>query len=145
MTESEEKDALLKAIAENPYDRATRLVFADWLEERGLDDEATEQRTWTKEKQEKADAKEWLEQKAVEHDVEYKQLLDAGYDYAEQDQELWVRSKGGVWTHLALTPTAEEEFWKNWTLATGEEKPEESYSGCPTCSENWDEEGNCSC
>ena len=64
--------AFQKAIAENPYDRKTRLVFADWLEEHGLDDEAHEQRSWSKTKQE---AEDWLRNFAPEINMTYQELL----------------------------------------------------------------------
>lgn len=35
MTELDEREAFLRAIADAPEDDAPRLVFADWLEERG--------------------------------------------------------------------------------------------------------------
>ncbi len=53
----EERQAFLDAIAADRYDQTTRLVFADWLNEHGLDDEAEVQRQWTPEKQR---AEDWL-------------------------------------------------------------------------------------
>jgi uncharacterized protein (TIGR02996 family) len=35
-----EREALLKAVCENPYDDAPRLVFADWLQEHGEEERA---------------------------------------------------------------------------------------------------------
>lgn len=61
-----------EAIAENPYDRATRLVYADWLEEHGHDDEALVQREWTKEWQ---DAKGYLENLASKIKMEVPRLV----------------------------------------------------------------------
>ncbi len=59
MNHDQEKDKqkFLDAIKDNRYDGELRLVYSDWLEERGLDDEALTQRKWTKEKQE---AEDWL-------------------------------------------------------------------------------------
>jgi uncharacterized protein (TIGR02996 family) len=48
-----EWDAFLKALAENEDDTTTRLVFADWLDERGVHEEADRQRKWPA-------AKQWL-------------------------------------------------------------------------------------
>ena len=48
--EKAERQAFLDAIKDDPYDQATRLVFSDWLEEHGLDDEARVQREWTRER-----------------------------------------------------------------------------------------------
>lgn len=41
---SQEREAFEDVIKADRYDQVTRLVFADWLEEHGLDDEAAEQR-----------------------------------------------------------------------------------------------------
>lgn len=40
-----DEDALLAAIAEDPLDDAPRLVYADWLQERGLEEKAEYVRT----------------------------------------------------------------------------------------------------
>ncbi len=48
-TDRDREDArgFVRAIDDDPYDEVTRRVFADWLEERGYDDEAAIQRSWT--------------------------------------------------------------------------------------------------
>lgn len=43
----QEASGFVQALNLQPYDQTTRLVFADWLEERGYDDEAAIQRRWT--------------------------------------------------------------------------------------------------
>ena len=55
MTDDQQRQAFLDAIAADRYDQTTRLVFADWLNERGMDSEAEVQRAWTREKQEAED------------------------------------------------------------------------------------------
>lgn len=47
------KENFESAIAQNPYDSSIRLVYADWLEEHGYDDEAMEQRRMS--------TSEWIE------------------------------------------------------------------------------------
>ena len=39
--------ALVRNIAENPFDQLRRDIYADWLEEQGEDEEALRQRQWT--------------------------------------------------------------------------------------------------
>lgn len=51
------REAFEEALRKDHYDEVTRMVFADWLDENGFDDEATAQRKWTREKQESED---WL-------------------------------------------------------------------------------------
>jgi uncharacterized protein (TIGR02996 family) len=48
-----DRDAFLRALANDEDDTPTRLVYADWLEERGEHEEADRQRKWPA-------AKEWL-------------------------------------------------------------------------------------
>src|SRR5205814_1124014 len=48
-----QRNAFLKALAKNEDDTATRLVYADWLDEHGEHEEADRQRKWPA-------AKEWL-------------------------------------------------------------------------------------
>ena len=49
----DQREAFLKALAENEDDTTTRLVYADWLDEQGEHEEADRQRKWPA-------AKEWL-------------------------------------------------------------------------------------
>lgn len=46
-SDDEMKIAFEKAILDAPYDKASRMAFADWLYERGLDHEAEWQASWT--------------------------------------------------------------------------------------------------
>lgn len=41
-----ERDAFVQALAQNEDDEVTRLVFADWLEEHGEEEEAQRMRKW---------------------------------------------------------------------------------------------------
>ena len=69
--------AFLEVLAKDPYDETTRRVFADWLEEKGLDDYAAEQRQWTRKGQEAIDrAKEEAFEEAVEKAVEEREAND---------------------------------------------------------------------
>ena len=46
MATHSERDGFEAALTENPTDASLRLIFADWLEERGLDQDAQRER-WT--------------------------------------------------------------------------------------------------
>ncbi len=48
-----ERQGFEASLEKDPYDSVTRLIFADWLEEQGKDDEANEQRRRT--------SPEWIE------------------------------------------------------------------------------------
>jgi uncharacterized protein (TIGR02996 family) len=69
MTRNQEKAAFEAAIKDNRYDQATRLVYADWLDENGFDEEAGRQRAWTP---------EW--QAAVDHLTEVGKALELDYE-----------------------------------------------------------------
>lgn len=46
MFDKEEQEAFLRHIADNEEDESRRLIYADWLDENGMEDEATRQRKW---------------------------------------------------------------------------------------------------
>lgn len=64
-----QREAFELMLKEDRYDEVTHRVFADWLSEQGLDEEAEYHYSWTKEKQEAID---WI------HDWEDKLGLDRG-------------------------------------------------------------------
>ena len=82
-----ERDAFLKALTKNEDDIPTRLVYADWLDEQGLHEEADRQRKWPA-------AKEWLVKFCRDHNpapgdensdvwvVSYQELMEVGLDAA---------------------------------------------------------------
>ena len=99
----------VKALNKNPYDIATRGVFADWLEERGLDDEASEQRSWTKKKH---DAELWLKDFAVNLGMKFGELVKEGdeiatgeYCFNNDDAPYIMRNN---WAEFL-------EHWQNYT------------------------------
>ncbi len=109
-----ERQAFLDAITADRYDHATRLVFADFLNENGYDAEAEEQRRWTPEWQR---AWDWFEKLAaavslaeggaesVEELVTPQQLIDAGSktvaalseQHSEGDQGTSILGGMGFW------------------------------------------------
>ncbi len=126
-----ERQAFLDRIKEDPYDLITRKIYADWLDEFGSDsdaDLATEQRAWTREKQ---DAIEWLTGFAADvHDTDfediddeigkagpgmsYDSLIEAAHAYLDHDEyhHLDYNTPGRVYKDR-------EEFWRKFRVATG--------------------------
>lgn len=64
---SDERKAFVDILTKDRFDAKTRLVFADWLEEHGCDDEAAEQRRMAS--PEWVEAAKWIEEqvKATDH------------------------------------------------------------------------------
>jgi uncharacterized protein (TIGR02996 family) len=116
--ETQEKAAFEKAIAADRYDQATRRVFADWLEEHGLDDEAAVQRSWTPRKQQ---AEDYLRDFAAElsafpDDVTYERLLEVAHGVLDGDPDahvlIGVDAPDRVWDER-------EKFWEEFEIVTG--------------------------
>ncbi len=82
-----EKAAFLAAIKDNYSDDTTRLIFADWLEENGCDDEANEQR-YLAESIKKA--REYIEDCAGECEISYDRLIDGAERYLERGDWLCI-------------------------------------------------------
>jgi uncharacterized protein (TIGR02996 family) len=111
-----ERDAFLRKLDEDEDDTLTRLVYADWLDERGEHEEADRQRKWPA-------AKEWLVCFCAEHNedpdgwgLSYDQLLDIGQeavDAADDDGPV-------VWMSLSnALDLNSRDFWRNWSVVTG--------------------------
>src|SRR5438309_1354658 len=120
--EKEIKDAFLKALAgDGRYDHETRLVFADWLEEKGLDEEAVGQRRWTPAWQR---AEDWLRAFAVtategKTPVTLEEIVEAGWDYVRQGEQTQVSVGMGFGaTNALVEPEEVEAFWQNWETYT---------------------------
>ncbi len=129
-----EKEAFLTAIAEDRYDQQTRWVFADWLEEHGLDDEALVQRSWTRKKQE---AEDWLRDFAVKcgetctnygykepcdewEKITYEMVIQVGHDYVDHGH-FFTQVGSEAARDMCQGETA-ELFWKHWQTVTGRTK-----------------------
>ncbi|QJW94216.1 TIGR02996 domain-containing protein [Frigoriglobus tundricola] len=118
-----ERKGFLKLLAENEDDLTTRLVYADWLDERGEHEEADRQRKWPA-------AKEWLvrfcrqnnpadEQDTEEWFISYETLLELGREAVERDgRELWFSCGNNMGMCDALRSEC-GPFWKNWSIVTG--------------------------
>jgi uncharacterized protein (TIGR02996 family) len=146
-----ERDAFLNALAENEDDTTTRLVYADWLEERGEHEEADRQRKWPA-------AKEWLvrvcrsfnphpDDDNIDNedldednpysvfDITYEKLLKLGRKAVEEADERGIGFYCGANEEMKDALRANSrEFWKNWSVVTGIPLPpgveEKSYFSC---------------
>jgi uncharacterized protein (TIGR02996 family) len=107
------REAFEGVIRENPYDAETRKVFADWLEENGLDDEAVVQRGWTRAKHEAAEA--FMRR--------YADRLDVGVQDALAAAEKFLETGQLTGTHVAHYIDKEDEpaaeFWDHFVVLTG--------------------------
>jgi uncharacterized protein (TIGR02996 family) len=118
-----ERRAFLEAIEKDRYDKELRLVFADWLEERGEDDEAVEQRRRATEEWKEAD--QWMYEFAKEVGLTYEECIQAGYDL-------------GLSTGSNFDPENydyPDRYWTNWEMITGKEVDEDYKIDMPfSCS-----------
>ncbi len=94
----QEREAFESAIKTDRYDQITRLVYADWLEENGLDDEASEQRR--RASPEWVEAARWMEGfvKIIGGNI-----VNYGLDFYERDVQ-------GELTYERTEPEKYEEF-----------------------------------
>lgn len=128
-------------LAADPYDETTHKVFADWLEEHGLDDEAAWQRSWTAERQR---AEEWLREFAGRcgtanwdgRPITYEDVIDAGRRYVESGGNDWFTQYGSQDApELMWHDATREEYWRCWELVTGKKASGELRDGSPfSCS-----------
>ncbi len=147
-----EREMFEKLIKENRYDGEIRRVYADWLEENGLDDEALEQR--------RCAALEWQEADKWMHDfasklgmtctegygtghwnsetqeiegAEEEKWEEITYDDAIQAGHNVIADKWDYFTQLGSEEARDlmcqgnnrEQFWKNWEIITGIKVSEE--------------------
>jgi uncharacterized protein (TIGR02996 family) len=134
-----QRKAFLKALSKNEDDTATRLVYADWLDEQGEHEEADRQRKWPA-------SKEWLVQFCREHNppdeddpdewfISYQQLLELGREAVEEANGGEVGFSCG--NNMAMSEALQDntrEFWKHWSIVTGILLPpdveDRSYFSC---------------
>lgn len=127
------------ALKEDRYNSTVRLIYADWLEENGFDDEAVEQRR--RAKPEWIDADKWMHDFASRggqycsnygseeddwRDITYEDLIQAGYDYIKTGDHF---VQMGSETLRSLMYEEGQTWWKSWSIITGEELSEDLESG----------------
>lgn len=114
------RDVFEKTLNENPYDKTSRLIYADWLSENGFDDEAEFHRAWTVDWQH---AKEWFDDFAEEHDVPLNEVLSTaqGFYNAEKDGRnyrlwdlLYTQDGNDSLRDFMYEDENRIEFWKNY-------------------------------
>jgi len=117
-----EEDGFIKALEENEDDTATRLVYADWLDEHGEHEEADRQRKWPA-------AKAWLREFCGEEDDDadaYYIGVNALIEEARQaleDGSLTVECGANQDMCDRLREDC-REFWQKVAIVTGLPLPE---------------------
>lgn len=115
-----ERDVFLNLLEKNPDDATIRLVFADWLDERGEHEEADRQR-------QHLNAIEWLRNVCIEFNAGRQegegltcdQLLDFGRNVSATtgpNIEVSDIPDGHI---VSIIRDRIPEFWKAWSIATG--------------------------
>lgn len=126
-----ERDAFLAALAENPDDNATRLIFADWLDDHDQPEEADRMQRW------KA-SKEWLTEFAgkcgttctnysldtAEEDekwepITYETVMMAAEEYASGDGDGFCQDGSSQARDFFGKGGNRKLFWKHWSVVTG--------------------------
>lgn len=125
-----DRQMFLKALSDNEDDTSTRLVYADWLEERGEHEEADRQRRWPA-------AKQWLLEFARGHfgwgrdAEESKDEADRMYTpYAMLMYFLECHVTGDRVLYFYMPYKFDdysEELWKNFEIVSGRPAPTGQY------------------
>ena len=112
----DERGAFLAALAANEDDVTTRMVYADWLDERGEHEEADRQRKWPA-------AKAWLVRFAkkyspdpgdsYEEPISYEMLIRVGHEGLAEGEII------GGYSLCDALDAAGRDFWRNWSIVTG--------------------------
>jgi uncharacterized protein (TIGR02996 family) len=110
MTDSEMMAGFTKALKDNPRDHDTRLVFADWLEERGKDDEAMDLRKWTPEWQDSVD---WMHSFVERANQSYEYVMTCAKNGQHNVEEGFTSDE-----FSNAYEEDEEEFWKHYQIIT---------------------------
>lgn len=140
--DKEEQRAFLEAIQAEPYNETNRKVYADWLDERDLPEEADFFRCWTLEKHRKAE--EWLINFANKmNQIDQEESLEPIYMTLEKLLEIgkvhlkYYHNTPVEWGVLRFTDRNTEEFWDNFSIVAGVrldedfDKKERSPFVCP--------------
>ncbi len=140
---SKEKQAFLDILKEDRYDSTTRLVFADWLEERGFDDEALEQRRMST--QEWVEADKWMYEfvETIGGDdyelgsITYGDVMRAAQDSLDSKDDDRLVQVGSEYARDEMSnPGIRKRFWEAWRTITGQPLPDEAKDYrvfCCTC------------
>jgi len=131
------REGFLLSIAEDRFNRDLRLIFADFLEDQGLDDEAAFQRKWTPKLQRAID---WIEGFSSAHELDYEEVIETGRRYANSGEYEIDWTSDTANEEFESDPSMLEMFWKYWSDITGQSHPngpevEREYydDGCYGC------------
>lgn len=121
----EQYRAFQEAIKESPHDEATHRIFADWLEERGFDDEARFHREeWTLDKQVAAETyMAWIVELLADQRwhagiaVTVEQVLLAAHRYLDEGKCCWLPMNNEA------NGIEEADFWGHFHILTGRTIP----------------------
>ena len=104
-----EHQPFLNKINAEPDEAFPRLVYADWLDEKGLTDEADRQRRFKQ-------SLVWLQEFAVDNDCDFDEMIWVAQTH--HDGSSWPNflMDGGKWEG-ATTP---KEFWEHYSVWAGE-------------------------
>lgn len=141
------------ALASNPRDEALHKVYADFLDECGMDSLAEHHRLWTHEWQ---DSYEWLEKFTKDDVNEYSDewdpdvspsswdpftgprgrvtldmVIDAANKYLETGEQFCLSGLGFGAENATYEPTGREQFWKHFCVYTRKEHVERMEEGAP--------------
>ena len=122
--EEQQLQAFLDAVAADPYDETNHKVFADWLEEHGMDDEAAVQRRWTADLMRAAER--YVRGTASSFGVPYDTLLAKA--------ALWLDTGETIHVDELHAYDSDPEFWAHFEILTGRPVPltrrDESFTHC---------------
>lgn len=143
----DDRQAFLDALKKNEDDVATRMIYADWLEENGEDDEAERQRKWPAAKRWLQDFRRSINREGGEWDEEsdkwlgngtyelphsYADIIEAGHLLAAGEFYCFKTDRGADF--FREDESNVEKFLLNWSIVTGIPVPdkvfEEPNIGC---------------
>jgi uncharacterized protein (TIGR02996 family) len=120
VAKNREQEAFLKALKKNEDDLTTRMVYADWLDDRGEHEESDRQRKWPA-------ANEWLvafvkeynadkdEDDEYDSPITYEELIRMGHEGLSEGSVFC----GGSYSLCEALEGVSRDFWKNWSIVTG--------------------------
>ncbi len=137
MSKDDDRAAFEARIAADRYDIVTRLVYADWLEENGHDDEAVEQRRCTSPAWQ--EAARWMEDRAADCGVNcvnyakrnpdgswseeeyeaitFETMIEAGHNFVNNGD--YFVQQGSEDARDMIHGGNLEAFWRHWQTITG--------------------------
>ena len=123
------REAFIKQLEEEEDDETTRLVFSDWLEERGEIKESERHRSW------KA-AKQWFQSLCEKHSSDKYVLSVSSFigignlcSTSNTHSIYFVAKIRDLDKLCTLLNSCTDSFWKNWEVITG--KTHEGDRGKP--------------